>query len=430
MAALAADTIVALSSGAPPAAIGIIRLSGPDAFAVAAAVAGPLPAPREAVLRGLRGHDGMLLDRALVLAFAAPATATGEDLVEFHCHGGRAVVAAVEAALLRHARVRRAEPGEFTRRALAAGRIDLAQAEGLGDLLAAETETQRRAAMATAEGAISRAVTGWTRRLVVLAAQVEAAIDFSDEDDVAVDLTGVTADGIALADEMAALLDAPTIERLRDGIRIVLAGAPNTGKSTLLNALVEREAAIVSPISGTTRDRIEIPVARDGIAYVFTDTAGLRDTSDDPIELIGIDRARDAIEAADIVLWLDDAPPPANANALPIHARVDMPERKSPPSGRLVVSAATGEGIIALWHALAARATALLPRLDQPVLNQRQRDLCRLAYDELAVIGDVHDPLIVAERLRRARVALDRITGRAGTEDMLDALFSRFCIGK
>ncbi|RIA44400.1 tRNA modification GTPase trmE [Hephaestia caeni] len=428
MAAPAADTIVALSSGAPPAAIGIIRLSGPDAFAVAAVVAGPLPAPREAALRALRGDDGALLDRALVLVFAGPATATGEDLVEFHCHGGRAVVAAVEEALLRHPGVRRAEPGEFTRRALAAGRIDLAQAEGLGDLLMAETETQRRAAIASAEGAIGRAVGAWTQRLVILSAQVEAALDFADEDDVAVDLASVTAGVGALAGEMAAFLDAPTIERLRDGIRVVLAGAPNAGKSTLLNALAERDAAIVSPISGTTRDRIDIPVARDGIAYLLTDTAGLRDASDDPIEAIGIDRAREAIGAADIVLWLDDAPPPAGA--VSIYARADLPGRSAAPEGRLAVSALTGEGIAALWRALAVRAGRLLPRLDQPVLNLRQRDLCRQAHGELAAITTDSDPLMVAEHLRRARTALDRITGAAGTEAMLDALFSRFCIGK
>ncbi len=428
MAEPAADTIVALSSGAPPAAIGIIRLSGSAAFAVAETVAGPLPAPREAALRALRADDGTLLDRALVLAFAAPATATGEDLVEFHCHGGRAVVAAVEEALLGHASVRRAEPGEFTRRALAAGRIDLAQAEGLGDLLMAETETQRRAAIASAEGAISRAVGGWTQRVVMLAAQVEAALDFADEDDVAVDLANVIAGVGALAGEMAVFLDAPTIERLRDGIRVVLAGAPNAGKSTLLNALAERDAAIVSPISGTTRDRIEIPLVRNGIAYLLTDTAGLRDASDDPIEAIGIDRAREAIGAADIVLWLDDAPPPVGA--VPVHARADLPGRSTVPAGRLAVSALTGEGIGALWQTLAERAAQVLPRLDQPVLNRRQRDLCRQAHGELAAIVDDPDPLIVAERLRHARVAFDRITGAAGTETMLDALFSRFCIGK
>ncbi|HVI98062.1 MAG TPA: tRNA uridine-5-carboxymethylaminomethyl(34) synthesis GTPase MnmE [Sphingomonas sp.] len=427
MAAQTADTIVALSSGAPPAAIGIIRLSGPGAFTAGEVIAGPLPPPREAALRALWGDDGALLDRALVLTFAAPATATGEDLVELHCHGGRAVIAAVEATLLRQPGVRRAEPGEFTRRALMAGRIDLAQAEGLGDLLMAETEAQRRAALASTEGAVGRAVAGWTARLVMLAAQVEAALDFSDEDDVAVDVSGTTAQIATLADDMVRVLDNPPVERLRDGTRVVLAGAPNTGKSTLLNALVEREAAIVSPISGTTRDRIEAPVIRDGIAYVFTDTAGLLDASDDPIEAIGIGRAREAIDAADIVLWLDDAPPPPGA--LAIHARADAPGRGAIGGERLAVSAVTGEGMAALWGALADRAAALLPNLDRPVLNRRQRDLCAAAQRELAA-ASADDPLIVAEHLRRARAALDRVTGRAGVEAMLDALFSRFCIGK
>ncbi len=428
MAPRAADTIVALSSGAPPAAIGIVRLSGPRAFAAAEALAGTLPPARQAAVRALRSAEGDVLDRALVLAFRGPATATGEDVVELHCHGGRAVVRAVEAALVAQPDVRRAEPGEFTRRALGTGRIDLAEAEGLADLLAAETEAQRRAAMASVEGAVSREVGGWTTRLLALAGQVEAALDFADEADVTVDLDPVIADARALAADIARVLDNPPVERLRDGVRVVLAGAPNSGKSTLLNALAEREAAIVSPISGTTRDRIEVPVMRDGIAWLFTDTAGLLEASDDPIEAIGIGRAREAIAAADIVLWLDDAPPPEGA--LAVHARADAPARAPAPAGRLAVSARTGEGMGALWAALAGRARTLLPRLDRLVLNARQRDLCRAAHDELAGLAPETDPLLVAEHLRRARIAFDRITGAADVEDMLDALFGRFCVGK
>ena len=428
MAAAPADTIVALSSGAPPAAIGIVRISGPRAFAAAEALAGTLPPLRRAAVRALRAPEGVVLDRALVLTFAGPATATGDDVVELHCHGGRAVVRAIEEALVAQPGLRRAEPGEFTRRALTAGRIDLAEAEGLADLLAAETETQRRAAMASVEGAVSRKVAGWSQRSLALAAQVEALLDFSDEGDVVLDLGPITGEAQALAGDIAAVLANPPVERLRDGVRVVLAGAPNSGKSTLLNALAEREAAIVSPISGTTRDRIEVPVVRNGIAWLLTDTAGLRDANADPIEAIGIGRAREAIAAADIVLWLDDAPPPPGA--LAIHPRADQPDRSPLLEGRLAVSARTGEGMMLLWDALAARARTLLPRLDRLVLNARQRDLCRAAQEELVVIAPDLDPLLIAEHLRRARRAFDRITGAADVEDMLDALFGRFCIGK
>jgi tRNA modification GTPase len=264
--------------------------------------------------------------------------------------------------------------------------------------------------------------------VLALAAQIEAMLDFSEEGDVALDLAPVAADARALGAKIAAVLDNPPVERLRDGVRVVLAGAPNSGKSTLLNALAEREAAIVSPISGTTRDRIEVPVVRDGLAWLLTDTAGLLDASDDPIEAIGIGRAREAMAEADIVVWLDDAAPPGGA--LAIHSRADVAGREAVPPGRLAVSARTGEGLADLWDALVERSRALLPRLDRLVLNARQRDLCREAHEELAPIDHKTDPLVVAEHLRQARRAFDRITGKADVEDMLDALFGRFCIGK
>ncbi|MBX9795509.1 tRNA uridine-5-carboxymethylaminomethyl(34) synthesis GTPase MnmE [Sphingomonas sp.] len=421
-------TIFAVSSGAPPAAIAVMRLSGPAALAVAGRLAGALPPPRRAGVRALRdpGTDA-LLDRALVLVFPGPASATGEDLVELHLHGGRAVVAAVSAALAA-AGLSPAAPGEFTRRALANGRIDLAEAEGLGDLLMAETERQRLSALASAEGAVSRAVRGWVHATLAVSALVEAALDFSDEEDVgdAPD-AGVRAALAALTGEMSTVLAAPPVERLRDGVRVVLAGPPNAGKSTLLNALVEREAAIVSPISGTTRDRIEAPVTRDGIAYLFTDTAGLAAATDDAIEAIGIARAVEAAAAADIVLWLGDDPPPY-AQALWLFPRADA--RGEAPAGRLAVSAQRGEGMAALWQALAERAAALLPREDQLALNVRQRALAEAALAALDAASAATNPLIIAEELRAARRALDAITGAAGTEAMLDALFSRFCIGK
>lgn len=424
------DTIFAVSSGAPPAAIAIMRLSGPGARGAACQLAGELPPPRQASLRALRDPaDGTLLDRGLVLWFAGPATATGEDIVELHLHGGRATVAAIARALAQIPGLRAAEPGEFTRRALMSGRIDLAEAEALGDLLMAETEAQRRRALADVEGGLSRAVHGWTASLLTLSARVEAALDFADEDDVGATnpVVEVASAVAALAADIGHLLAAPPVERVRDGIRVVLAGPPNAGKSTLLNALADREAAIVSPIAGTTRDRIEAPVVRDGTAYLLIDTAGLARATDDPIEAIGIDRAEQAIAAADLLLWLDDARPP-RADAIWLFPRADV--RPPASADRLAVSAQTGEGLPELWARIGSAAAALLPRDDQLAANQRQRALLTEAAAALDAVSGEADLLIVAEQLRLARNALDRLTGAAHVEDMLDALFGRFCIGK
>jgi len=426
------DTIFAVSSGTPPAAIAIVRLSGSRAFEAAALLAGDLPAPRHAGLRALRDPaSGELLDRGLVLLFPGPRSASGEDLVELHLHGGRAVVRSIEAALGALEGLRRAEPGEFTRRALLNGRIDLSEAEGLGDLLMAETEAQRRIAVRSAEGAVRRQVEDWSRRLLMLAAEVEAQLDHSDEDDVAGahSLAGLHDAAATLAAEIRQVTVRPPVERLRDGLRVVLAGPPNAGKSTLLNAMVEREAAIVSPIAGTTRDRIEAPVARGGTAYLLIDTAGLAEATADPIEAIGIDRARAALEEADILLWLGDVPPPDHPAVLWLHARADLPGREA--TGKdLAVSAATGAGIELLWKRLEALAATLLPPPDLLALNRRQRDLAATAAGALDRAATQHDLLLVAEELRTARGAFDAITGRAGVEAMLDSLFARFCIGK
>lgn len=428
------ETIFAVSSGAPPAAIAVLRVSGACAFDAVRALADTLPEPRRAGLRALRDPaSGELLDRALVLLFPGPDSASGEDLAEFHLHGGRATIRAVEAVLAAMPGLRPAEPGEFTRRALLNGRMDLSEAEGLGDLLMAETEAQRRMAVRSAEGAVRRRVEDWTHRLLSLAAQVEAELDHSDEDDVASgtgSLAELHAGAAALSREIAEVTARPPIERLRDGLRVVLAGPPNAGKSTLLNALVEREAAIVSPIAGTTRDRIEAPVARGGVAYLLIDTAGLAEATVDPIEAIGIDRARAALEEADIVLWLGDEAPPRHDALLWLHARADLPGRERRGDRDVAVSAATRVGIDRLWDRIDALAAGLLPPVDQLALNRRQGALAASAGDALMRAASQHDLLLLAEELRSARRALDSITGKAGVEAMLDALFARFCIGK
>jgi tRNA modification GTPase len=428
---VAADTIYAVSSGRPPAAIAVLRISGSGAIAAATRLAGTLPSPRRAGVRALRHPvDNRLLDRALVLVFPGPGTATGEDLVELHLHGGRAVVAGVERALAGLG-LRAAEPGEFTRRALAHGRIDLTEAEGLGDLLSAETEAQRQMALANSDGRLRRAVATWAATATRLSAMVEAVLDHADEDDVdgsdAV-LAGVRRDANMLAVEIAAVLAVPPVERLRDGIRVVLAGPPNAGKSTLLNALVGREAAIVSPLAGTTRDVIEIPVTREGVAWLFLDTAGLRDDSDDPVERIGIDRATGSIAAADIVLWLGDDAPPAGTRAIALHARSDV--REGVADDRLAVSAVTGQGLDRLWDALGTHAAVLLPKVDELALNRRQAHHADAAGGALNRAATQDDTLLLAEELRYAVQAFAALTGMRATEAVLDDLFGRFCIGK
>jgi tRNA modification GTPase len=390
-------------------------------------LAGRLTEPRHASLVSLRDGD-QLLDRALALRFPAPATATGEDLVELHLHGGRAVIAGVLAALQSRDGLRAAEPGEFTRRAFESGRIDLAEAEGLADLLEAETLSQRDAALALASGALSRKVADWHARLLASSAALEAVLDFSDEGEVGESMPPGWAETLSvLVREIYAALAAPTAERLRDGIRTVIAGPPNAGKSSLLNALVGREAAITSAIPGTTRDLVEAPVAIAGTPFLLIDTAGLRESGDE-IEAIGIGRARNVLAGADLILWLGEEAPeddriifvqPKSDLALPAMA-----------DGAVRVSAVTGEGLEALTSRLLDRARALLPKPGEAVLNARHRAALVEALEPLDAATSLDDPLIAAELLRLARAALDRVTGRSGVENMLDALFGRFCIGK
>jgi tRNA modification GTPase len=427
-----ADTIFALSSGAPPAAIAVMRISGPAALDAAKALAGDLPAPRRVSLRTLRDQQGHVLDEALLLVFPGPATATGEDLVELHLHGGRAVVRGVEAALLALPALRKAEPGEFTRRAFTNGRIDLNEAEGLADLLSAETEWQRRAAVQMAGGAFSKSIESWRETLLTLSGQVEAILDFSDEDDVgSEDYTNISMQCTALHDVIAQHLSQPTAEKLRDGLRVVIAGPPNSGKSTLLNALVAREAAIVSDIAGTTRDLIEVPVAFEGIPFLLTDTAGLRDDSSDAIEGIGIERAEAAIATADMLLWLgQEGAGPEHRQLREVEAKTDDPARLVKSTRAIKLSAKTGDGLSLLVKWLSETGRDLLPLPDSFAINQRQHTLLTASSQSLQRASEAQDLLVIAEELRQGRLALDALTGRASTEDMLDALFGRFCIGK
>jgi len=423
-------TIFALSSGAPPAGVAVVRISGPAAGeALDRLTRRPRPPARRAVLRTLVDPaGGDALDRALVLWLPGPGSATGEDMAELHLHGGRAVTGAVLAVLSGLPGLRGAQPGEFTRRGFETGRIDLNEAEALADLLAAETEGQRRNAMLLAGGALSRALDAWQGELLALSAMIEAAIDFSDEDDVA-PLGPAFADRLArLAAEVERWRGRAPVERLRDGVRVVLAGPPNAGKSTLLNMLAGREAAIVTPIAGTTRDLVEVPVAIGGVAFVLIDTAGLHGGSGDPVEAIGIERAGRAIAAADILLWLGE-PGEAPAGAVRIGGQADRLE-PDPRRHDLILSAKTGAGVDDLVALLLARAAALLPAEGEAALSARQREALESLDQSLLLAGKETDPILVAEALRLARAGIDRLTGRAGTEEMFDLLFGRFCIGK
>lgn len=423
------DTIFALSSGRPPAAIAVIRISGTRARHAGEQIAGSLPAARTAGVRELRHPvSAELLDEALVLRFDSPASSTGEDIVEFQCHGGRAIVDAVLSALSTIDGLREARPGEFTRRAFENGRIDLTEAEGLADLIEAETESQRRSALALAEGGLRKQISAWQDRLLGFSARAERAIDY-DEEDEAIDASLLT-DCAVLRDELRQWLGRPRVEPLKDGVRVVVAGPPNAGKSSLINALSGEDRAIVTDVPGTTRDHIEIPLSFGGVPVRLTDTAGLRKT-EDRVESIGVERTAKLIEAADVLVWLgEEAAAPDHRQIVMVHAKVDLPERGPPPAGSLGVSAVTGEGMTGLLETIESRARAILPSDDAVALNRRQARHIEEAAQSLSAAASARDPVLVAEDLRSARRAFDRLTGRAGVEEVLDALFGRFCLGK
>jgi tRNA modification GTPase len=424
-----ADTIFALSSGRPPAAVSVIRISGARAHEAGRLIAGSLPELRMASVRDLRHpSSGELIDQGLVLRFDGPASATGENIVEFQCHGGRAVVDALLAGLASIDGLREAQPGEFTRRAFENGRIDLTEAEGLADLIEAETESQRKVALALAEGGLAKQIAAWQEQLLSLSARAERAIDY-DEEDEALD-PSLLRDSAAFAAELQRWLDRPRAERLKDGVLVVVAGPPNAGKSSLINAIVGEDRIIVSDVPGTTRDYIEVPLALGGVPLRLTDTAGLRST-DDRVEAIGVERAERIIDAADVLVWLGEpAGAPPHPRSIQVHPKSDLPDRRHVPEGLLGVSAVSGEGLAGLLAEIESLARSVLPAEDSIALNRRQAAHIAEAAQSLLLAADVRETVLFAEHLRVALTAFDRLTGRAGVEDVLDALFGRFCLGK
>ena len=457
------STIFALSSGRPPAAIAVVRISGPRARLALERLTGRVPRPRQATL--LRVHEpasGEVIDEALALWFPAPASETGEDVAELQLHGGHAVVAGVLRALSAVEDCRLAEPGEFTRRAFENGKLDLTAVEGLGDLIAAETAAQRRQAFRQLKGLIGDRAETWRQRLIDALALVEARIDFSDEADVPEDLiTPAAKIAHGLRDEIsAALADGGRGERLRDGLVVAIAGPPNAGKSTLFNRLARREAAIVSPFAGTTRDVIEVHLELDGYPVTILDTAGIRDSAE-PVEQEGVRRARARAAQADLVLWVidvsaDDRAPvesprlKSDAQQWLIENKIDLLEegarrRLTAPCQDLkrdefqfVFSASSerGEGLDALFGALAAFARNSFAAGEAAIVTRTRH---RHALEETAAALDraiaesaVQRPReeLIAEELRHASWALGRLTGRVDVEDVLDKIFRDFCIGK
>jgi tRNA modification GTPase len=433
------DTIFAPASGAGRAAIAVVRLSGPATRGVLEAMAGGVPAARRMALRALRDPaSGEALDRALVVWMPSPGSFTGEDQAELHIHGGLAVRVAVLRALADLPGCRAAEPGEFTRRAFLNGRMDLSAVEGLADLIDAETEAQRRQALRQLEGRLGGLVEGWRGRLIECLALLEAALDFSDEADVAADAEGrAAALARALAGEIAGhLAEAGRGERLREGFTVVIAGPPNAGKSMLLNALGKRDVAIVSEIPGTTRDAIEVRCDLAGLPVTFVDTAGLRETGD-PVEREGVARARAHVDTADLVLWLmapDDGSPAAPLSMAPaIRVATKSDLAPAPPGADLAVSAKTGEGVPALLDRIAAVLEVSLGAGDAVITRERHRQAFETARESLAGAGAALDQghaELAAEDVRLALRALGRITGRVDVEEILDRLFAAFCIGK
>jgi tRNA modification GTPase len=413
-------------------------------------LAGKLPARRQASRRLLRDRAGQPIDDAVVLWFPGPASATGEDVADFHVHGGRAVLSALLDSISLIPNTRAAEPGEFTRRAFENGKLDLTEAEGLDDLIHADTDRQRRQALRQLQGLLGKRARDWRERIIEASALIEAGIDFSDEGDVPAELRAPAIKSIkALRDEISEVLAAQGhSERLRDGLVVAIAGEPNVGKSTLMNQLARREVAIVSPHAGTTRDVIEVQLDLDGYPVTVIDTAGIRET-DDPVEQEGVRRARARAEDADLVLWLvegDGAVDPGATQSLStrggerrrssdrvwiVHNKIDLGGAGTPR--QFAISASRGDGVPELVEALVIFAAEFFGTGEGALVTRlRQRDLLRRASDSLRRSLELVEEgeELAAEELRSAAYSLGRLLGRVDVEDVLGAIFKKFCIGK
>ena len=438
------DTIYALSSGGLPSGVAVIRLSGPASRTAAEALVGSIPEPRIAALRSFRDSSGTLLDRGLVLHFPGPASFTGEDCVEFHLHGGRATVAAVLTCLKAMEGLRQADAGEFSRRAFQNGKLDLTAAEGLSDLIAAQTEMQRRLALEHAEGGVAALYADWTKRLTFARAMIEAELDFADEDDVPGSVSEtIWSDMRSLRHELG---DHTRLARagevVRDGLKVVIAGAPNVGKSSLINYLARRELAIVTDVPGTTRDILTIDIDLDGYVVHFYDTAGLRET-EELVEIEGIRRAQKAMQDADLVLWVREAGSDKDSGefvkeltvpVIAVRSKADLADVNNVADGSFAISTRSGQGVSELLDAIKGYLPDLAGHggLAVPSRERHREELtsCLRSIDEALQKSTAGGLEIAAEHLRQASLALGRLTGQVDIEALLDVIFSEFCVGK
>jgi tRNA modification GTPase len=436
------DTIFAPASGASRAAIAVFRVSGARSFEALRSLApGPEVRPRAAVVRKLRYPNTLeVIDKALIIRFERPYSFTGEDLLELHVTGGRAVSRAALEALGQVHGLRPAEPGEFAWRAFANGKIDLSEVEGLAQLVEAETEAQRRQAQRIAGGSLRRECEAIRAMIIEAMAIVEAQIDFSDVEGAEIWTLNTVHDNVRAASELIgkALRNSLAADRLRTGFTVVIAGPPNVGKSTLMNVLAGRDVAITSPLAGTTRDLIEVFLDLRGYPVMLVDSAGIR-ASDDPVESEGIRRALQRAESADLTLWLSDddaeAAPPVRGLVFRVRAKIDLlGSEPAPRSGSdFAISAVTGEGIDELLEAIADRAAEQMSGSEPALLiAERHRRAFRKAKSALdSVLSPERTDLeIVAEELRNAAAALDSVVGRIGVDQVLGEIFSRLCVGK